>query len=418
MINIANRNISLYKYYRMVSYDYVFYNVISYIFLTLAKGLDASQIMYLTGFYSAFVMIFQITTNYFVEKIGLKRSMVIGNLCWIIHCSILILTNNFLLLIVAEAFCSFGTTLKSLTETQVLYTSLRAVKREGEYSKMEGNSVSKFYVLESISSLVVGYLFNIHSYIPILLTLTFLVISFIISLFFIDIEYKWQKDRNDIKDYIKSCKVILNSKRLISIFIYVFVMSGFISVFRTLQKDMVVNLNVSVIKYSIIFAVLTLFVGIGYKCQYKFESITKRKTLTVIGYTFGILAIILGIINSIFEISDGLVLSTVIILVICNFLRGIYTISVKKYINNFTTSNVRGKILSAYSLFENFGKSVLSFVSAGILDSCGSNATAIIFGILCIFTLFFIFKYMNGKLGLNAEEYKKSEIYGVDIQKK
>jgi hypothetical protein len=416
MINEGKRNVQLYPFYKMVGYDYVFYSVISFLFLTITKGFSVSQIMFLSGFSAIFMSVLQIPTNYIVEKIGLKKGMVIGNLLWITHCFIYIVSNDFIFFIIAELICSFGSCFKCLSETQLLYASLKKIGKKSSYSKIEGSGVALYFYLEALSALIVGYLFNINQYLPIYITFTILIISFVISIFFIDVEDKKSEEEiTNPKDYIKGLKLILKSNRVISIFLYTFVISGIIAVGITLQKSLLIELNIGTIKYTIILAVFTLFLGIGSKIQFLIENITKRKNLTFIGYSIITIIGLVGLINVIFSDSSNLIYVTIVMLALFNLLQGTYRISIKKYLNNFTTSEIRGKILSVFYIFENVGKSSFLFISGIILDAAGTRQTCIIVAVSVAIMLYFILKFMKKKLGLNPEEYSKKEIFGMDV---
>ncbi len=416
MIDFAKRNVDMYKVYRMVGYDYLFYTVISFLFYSIAKGLSVAQILYLSGFYAIFVSAFQIPTNYLVEKIGLKKSIVIGNLFWVIHCFIYIVSNEFIFFVLAEAFCAFGTTLKNLSETQMLYTSLSKINQKEKFSKIEGSGVALFYICEAASAIVVGYLFNFDNYLPIYITFTILVISFVMSLFFVDVQDRRTKVTEiNMKDYIKGIKLVLKSNRAISMFLYGFIINGIINIFSTVQKSLLVELNVDTINYSYILAILTLCVGIGSKTQFIFEKVTGRKTLTVIGYIFTASMVLLGVFNLLFIDSGNILNVTITLLVICNLLIGTYRISIKKYMNNFTTSETRGKILSIFYIFENIGRASMVFVAGIILDNAGTRITTIIVGVSVTLILYIVLKFMKSRLGLNPEEYKRKDVFGLDI---
>ncbi|MEG1705007.1 MAG: MFS transporter [Clostridia bacterium] len=418
-MNIKNiiRNEKIYPIYRMFGYDYLFYSVISFLFYTITKGITVGQVMYLSAFSAIFIAILQVPTNYIVEKIGFKKSMILGNLFWIIHCIILIIAPSFELFALAEAICSFGTCLKGLSETQILYSSLKYTKNRKNFGKIEGKGVSYYYYFEAISALFVGALFEINNYLPMICTLTFLIISFVTSMFFENVKEEDTKKSN-VKDYLKGFKLILKSKRVISIFIYAFVISGFVVVAKTLQKSTIVELQVSPIEYSLIFAVITLCVGLGSSIQYKFEKITGKKTLTVIGTSYIILICLLGIINIIITNRYLALIFSIVILIVHNILQGIYRISIKKYMNNFTTHHIRGKILSVFYIFEAIGKSLLLFLSGLIIDKVGTNITSVIIGIIGIIVILIILKYLKKHLGLKPEQYNENDIFGMDIKNK
>ncbi len=409
-----NRNEKIYPIYRMFGYDYLFYLVIIFLFFTITKGISVGQIMYLSAFSAIFVAIFQVPTNYIVEKIGLKKSMVFGNLFWIVHMIMIMVGTNFIVFVIAEAICAFGTCLKSLSETQILYASLKKTNNRKSFAKIEGKGVSWYYYFEAISAIFVGSLFQINNYLPIICTLAFGVIAFVTSLAFDDIE-DYMIEKSSVKEYLKGFKLILKSKRIISIFIYSFVMSGLIRVMDTIQKSTIVDLQVSAVEYSIIFAVITLCIGIGSSIQYKIEQKLKRKTLAYTGYSFTILILMLGLFNYIIKDLNVALIISILILIIQNILSGSYRISVKKYMNNFTTHMVRGKILSVFYIFEGLGKAILLFACGIIIDKVGTNKTSIILGIFSVVIIFIVIKFMKNKNGLNPEEYSKDEIFGTNI---
>lgn len=416
MISNSRRNIALYKVYRVFGYDFLFYTVISFLFYTQAKSMTPAQVMYLSGFNAIFIAAFQIPANYIVEKMGLKRAMVLGNFLWVVSCTILIMANNFTIFILCEACTSLGTCFKGLTETQMLYASLKETKERSKMGKIEGKAVSGFYYVEAVAALTVGIMFNYNNYLPISITLTGLIISFVMSLFFEDVQERVIKGKGDhIKEYLKGFKIVLKSQRTISIFIYSFLISGVIAMMTTLQKSTIVDLGVPVVPYTFIFAIITLSVGIGSRIQYKVEQFTKRKTLTVVGYILTVGIVLLGIFNFALKGGSVAIVISIMILIILNISQGVYRISVKKYMNNFTTHNIRGKILSVFYIFENIGKAFLTFVCGMILDSEGTTITCIVMGIITTIALYFILKYMDSRLGLDPEKYDKKDIFGVDI---
>ncbi|MDD2376743.1 MAG: MFS transporter [Clostridia bacterium] len=411
-----NRNEKIYPIYRMFGYDYLFYMVISFLFFTITKGISVGQIMYLSAFAAIFISIFQVPTNYIVEKIGLKKSMIIGNLFWITHMVIIMVGTSFTVFVIAEAICALGTCLKTLSETQLLYASLKKTNNRKNFAKIEGKGVSWYYYFEALSTLFVGSLFQINNYLPMVCTLTFGIITFVISMFFDDIK-DYMTEKSSITQYLKGFKLVLKSKRIISIFLFSFIMAGLIRVTDIIQKSTIVDLQVSAVEYSLIFAVLTFCIGIGSSIQYRIENVFKRKTLTFIGYSFAILILILGVFNIILLDKNLVLIISIAILIMRNLLSGIYRISVKKYMNNFTTHNVRGKILSVFYIFENVGSAILFFTCGSIIDNTGTNNTSIILGVFSIGIIFLVAKFMNNRLGLNAEEYSKDDIFGIDVEK-
>jgi MFS family permease len=413
---IKSRNEALYGVYRIFGYDFLFYTVISFLFLTMVKGLGVGQIFYLGAIYAISFAIFQIPVNYIVEKIGLKKSMVLGNLCWIIYIIIYMLNSNFIFFIVAEIFSALGTSLKSLSETQLLYATLKKTNNRENFAKIEGSAVAKYYYFEALSALSVGFLFSINNYIPMILTLTMMIIAFTISLFFDEVEEdKKYIEKHTVNEYLKSFKDILKSSRLLSIFLYTFFVMGTIEVTKTLHKSIIVDLNFNPVEYSIVFCIFTIFVGIGSSIQPIYEKIFKRKTLLSICYLYFTCLFFLGLINLVISSKMLLIVSTVLIIVTHRLLEGINRMSVKKYMNNFTTSKVRGKILSLFYIFEGVGRTIIFIMSGIVIDVVGTNYTGIIIGLIFLIIMYYILRFMKSRIGLDPQEYDEKDILNMKI---
>lgn len=404
------KNERLYKIYRAFGYDYLFYSTINFLFVTTTKNISVGQFMYLYSIYALFFAIFQIPLNYIVESLGLKKSNMLGNLLLVVHISFYIIFKKFIFLALAEVFCALGFALKGLSETQLLYASLKRTGRTSKFAKLEGKGVSRYYYLEAIGSVFIGYLFTINPYIPISITLICVIIAFIISTRFEDVHSNLDNDNSGIKSYLKGFKRILKSQRLISIFIFAFFVTGFIEVVKTLQKSIIVDLEFSPIVYTMILAALTLGVGIGSRFQERVEKITQRKTLTIISVLITLTVVIIGFSNLVSSSININILITITFLAVFNLAQGIYRISIKKYLNNFTTSEVRGKILAIFYIFEGVGKSALSFFSGIMIDSIGTNLTCIFSGMIMLLIVILNLKFMKSRLGLDPDKYDNADL--------
>ncbi|MEG1141923.1 MAG: MFS transporter [Clostridia bacterium] len=408
-----NRNEKLFQFYRIVGYDYLFSTVILFLFFTITKGLSVGQVMYLSGFYAIFLSLFLIPINFIIQKIGKKNSLLIGNICWIITCIIYMVAPSFMWFVIAYVFCAIGTSFK-VCEGPFLYDILKKNNKRDEYSKQEGSAMLKYYITEAITAIFIGSLFMINNYLPLILTLLTFILAFATVLFFEDIEEE-DDTKENISEYVKSFNYILKSKRIMYLFIFSFVFMGIVSCFLSIQKSIITNLDVTASEYSIIFAIITLSIGIGYKLQPFFEKIVKRKTLTFVSHSFNILLLVLGFLNLIFNNSLILLIISITIIILQNTLFGIYKISIKKYINNFTTHKTRGKILSVLNIFENIGQAIFLFLLGYILDKTSTPIAAILLGLVGFFLIYNVLKKMKTKVGLDAQDYDSDEILGMKI---
>ena len=101
--SIRKRNMKLYPIYDMFGLDFMFYYVIELLFFMQVKGLTAADVVLLESFYAAFSIVMQFVVVIIANKIGKKKSIVLGNLLNLLELAMIIFGNHFGLFIVAKA---------------------------------------------------------------------------------------------------------------------------------------------------------------------------------------------------------------------------------------------------------------------------------------------------------------------------
>ena len=248
----------------MFAYDFLFYYAISVVYFTTMKNFSTSQVMYMTAFYTFSVFFWQITANIIIEKIGIKKSISLGNLLVCITSLSYLISPNFELILLGDFFGALGFTLKSLAEGTLCYSSLKNLGKKSEFTKIEGKSNSKYYYYDAVASFLSGFLFLINGYLPIILCFLNSIISFFISLKFQNVKssykaYNTKKDNFKIKDMIKQFKIIAKGKRSRSIFLYSFFFMGIISVTGNLYKLMLMEFGIETQYLTMIVCLFTIY---------------------------------------------------------------------------------------------------------------------------------------------------------------
>ena len=412
-------NVKIYEKYRMFSYDFLFYYAILIMFFSITKKLSMSEIMIISAIYSFSAFIWQVPVNFIVQKLGLKKSIVIGNILVLIEIIGYILFSKIYGFIIVDFFGALGWSLKGVSESSILYTSLKQINRKEDFSKIEGKSLSYFFILDSLSSAISGFLFVFNNYIPMVLCALNVVISIILSTMFVDVEN--DNDEIDKSVTLKSTFLqltsILKTKRGISLLLFIFLFWGILSVGKKLYNAILIDIGVAEEMIAVILCFATIFISIGTKYSYKFEKIAQNKTLTIISILYVISIFFIGIIGYVNVLNLYTLSLYMICLVLICLVTGIYTVAIKRYILNFTNHEVRTKITSLYYSFKYIGESVFLGISSVILMLTNNSIAMLIFSCIAAVSCFVVLKFMRDKVGLSPEKYDRSEIYNVDIQK-
>ena len=161
---MCKHNMKLYPLFRMLSFDFLFFYTIDFLFLTQVKNIAPAQIILVDSFYALFGIIWQIPANIILEKTNRKISLILGNLLNCVYILLIILSKNIYHLIIAECVCSFGFALKDMASPALLNESIPETKRRGDiFAKLNGKAISGYYILNAISLIISGYKISLKS---------------------------------------------------------------------------------------------------------------------------------------------------------------------------------------------------------------------------------------------------------------
>lgn len=421
--NSANMsyNMKIFPMYKALSWDTLFYYAIEFLFLTQIKGLTAAQVLFTDAFYPLFKFILEIPSNIIVNKLGKRRSLILGNLFVVADILCLILASNIYMVILAWFFSAFGYAIKNLTESNLLYDSIpKSDKRGEQFSKIDGRASSIYYYFDAISGISTGFLFVINGYLPMVLSLIICIISLLLSFNFKDVDSSSSEEpAPSIKDILldlkQASKFVVKSNRLRSLVIFDGFFCAILAMYSTLRSSILTDINLPEQYFGLVYAGLQLVSGIASANQNKFHNRYKNRTLSVFATRTTLSFIVIGI-STMIGLNFGLTLEIILLMLVVQYsIKGPYYTLAKRYLNNFTTSSMRTKISLISDLLYSLIKTILCFICSALLEVTTTSYVYIILG--CVFTVFFIFllDYMKGTVGLKPEEYKKEEIEFSEI---
>lgn len=197
------KNAQLYPIYKMFSWDLLFFYSIEFLFYTITKGLTATEVLIVSGLYIIFKVIMYIPAVAISDIFGKRKTIILGNFLIVLQLCILIFLPGMLSVIIANLFYAIGYSLKSITESNLLYDSVATKGGDGLYEKLDAKGGSLYYLLDGIASLMSGYLFVVNNYLSIYICLGFVIISTILSCFFKEIYETKKVKKTTLKSIVK-----------------------------------------------------------------------------------------------------------------------------------------------------------------------------------------------------------------------
>lgn len=200
-ISKIKRSIKLYTTFYAFSADLIFFVPIDTLFLTLVKGLNASQISAITMIGLLVCILLQKITVKITNKIGNANSIRLGTLMMLLSTIILTFGKSFTSMIIYRIINELAFMFWNMTSI-LLRNDLIYLDRKDEYYAIRNKAKVMYGIITMVTALISGYLFNVNKYLPMYISIVIYFIIFIISLGFYEAQIKEENNKrknNDIK---------------------------------------------------------------------------------------------------------------------------------------------------------------------------------------------------------------------------
>ncbi len=202
-IKKIKRSIKIYPIFASFTGDMIFFVPIDTLFLTLVKGLNASQITAMTMVALIICIISQKAILATVKKIGNVNSLRLGTILMLIAALVLTFGKSFVLMLLYKSINEIAFMFLNMDEI-ILKSNLNAVNRKDDYYKIRNKSKIMYSIITLLTALVAGKLFNINQYLPMYLSI--IVYILLVGLAFMYYEAKTNETK-EIKKNRKKVKI-------------------------------------------------------------------------------------------------------------------------------------------------------------------------------------------------------------------
>lgn len=412
---IRKNNMKLYPIYSMFGLDFMFYYVIELLFFIQVKGLTPANVVLLDSFFAAFAIIVQLTTVIIVNKIGKKKSIVLGNVLNLVAVLMIIFGNHFVIFVISKAISAVGFGLKSITEATFLNSTIPETKKAGEiFTKIDGKSYARYSYFKAISTLMAGFLFDINPYIPMGLCIACLVITILVAMNFREIEDEETTEKNEENDSVKTVKqgmtFIFKSKRLKALLLMIAMIWAVLCVHYTYNTALLKEIGISASMIGIIGAVMELVKGMYSTKANDFNKKYSNHLLTIVALTVTIVMTISGIITL---LPIDYRIQAMVIIVLCTvayIMKGVQQVIKKRYMSNFVKPDTLLQIYSFNTIAKNLLRMLVSYIASITLNFMNIKYACVFIGILLTAIVILISLYMKSRVGLEPEKYDEKDV--------
>lgn len=355
-----------------------------------SNGLTMQDIFLLQSAYSFTLMILEIPTGYFADKVGRKTSILIGSILGFSGYLVYSLLFGFWQFVIAEIILGVSQSLVSGADSALLYDTLIAAKQNDKYTRLEGRITSIGNFGEAFAGIIGGLLAVSSLRTPFYVQTCVALIALPAALMLIEPPILSQQKKPRLKDVFNIIYSVLHGNLKLkwnTLFSAIIGASTLTIAWFAQPYFGLIKLPISM--YGVVWAFLNLSVGLAamyaWRVEKKFGPSRTVTLFTLLIFTsFLILTLVPGYLG-------------LLVLFLFYVARGLATPILRNYINIITTSEVRATVLSVRNFIIRFIFAVTGPFWGWITDSYSLQTAillaGIIYGLFALISLFFFLKH-------------------------
>lgn len=203
-----NKTIKLYPLYSAFIGDLIFFVPIDTLYLTLVKGLNASQITAMTMISLFVCILLQKLILNVIQSIGNIKSLKLGTLMILIASLILTFGNNFIFMLIYKILNELSFMFLHMSNV-VLKNNLAYINKSDDYYKIRNKSKIIYSIITMFAALISGYLFTINNQLPMYISIIIYLIMYVISFQLYEPEEVEKLDKENKKNIVKMSPILV-----------------------------------------------------------------------------------------------------------------------------------------------------------------------------------------------------------------
>lgn len=339
------------------------------------KGMNLVQIGLLEGIFHVTGLLSEIPTGALADLFGRRRILIIGRMMSLISAIIMLFSNSFLGFAMGFILSAWGYNLNSGSEEALIYDTLKELKKEDEYLKINGRINLIIEISQGLAVFIGGILSQIDFSISYITAIIVGIISLTFSFSFkeVDIRDDFEERITIINHFKKSMKVLKDNRKLLNIIMFFPIVYTFSAIVYFYGQQFLNDLGYSRLNISIIFLFNGILSAIGAILSDKIYKKYNASGWLSISMIISFLLILMG------NISKELSIFTFLAI---GFLTAILQPISSKLINSMVESKQRATIISVESMFYSLMMIILFPVCGLIGDLLSLELSFEIIGII------------------------------------
>ncbi|MBW3020046.1 MFS transporter, partial [Candidatus Woesearchaeota archaeon] len=345
----------------------------------LFNGLSMTQTMILESIFAISILIMEIPSGTFADKIGRKWSLALSSLSFSIGSFIFAIGSNFWIFIFAQILDAGSWALRSGADSAFIYDSLKEDKRSKDFVKIMGRGHAIWMGLLAVLAITSAFLPDLIGYrLIFFVTSAFFFIGFLIAATFKEPPiHRHLQEKNHLKHILKAAEFVIKNKVMKNYIAFFAILSsmGYLTYFL-IQPYYEISTGLGLI---LGIAVTTYFMScsLGHFLADKICKSFKENTLLLTIYIAGIIAFL-----GMFFVNPYFALFFIFLIGMVDSTVNLYT---EHKIHETTSSHHRATVISLQSFIKNILYALLAPLIGYVTDLYEPKYGFLAMGIITLF---------------------------------
>jgi predicted MFS family arabinose efflux permease len=337
----------------------------------MAHGLSSTQVFTIQATYALSVLLLEVPSGYLADVAGRKTTLVLGAVAMPIGLAVYAFSGTFIMFVLAEFLVAVANSMRSGSDSALIYDTLLQLKDEARYKKFEGRAFF-FTRIGTASSAVLGGLAALLSlHLPFYINIITCTLMFPMSIALVEPERPKLKAKNPLLDILKVAKFSFSHGELRRLILYgalvqstsIIAIWGSFLYFR--------ELGISIGLFGVLFALFQLAGAFGARqSQAIVKTVGLRKSLAL-PLLIGLIYFVLGSFRSLLVLP---------LIILSAFLWNILVPILLDLLNRRIDSEVRATVLSVSAMAGSLSYVILAPIFGRLVDALSLSSAFLVLG--------------------------------------
>jgi len=308
------------------------------------NGLSLQDVFIVQAFFSLCLILFEVPSGYFADRLGRRQSMIIGTSCSALGFALYACAYSLPEFLAAQFFIALGNSFISGSDSALLYDTLLQLEEKGQYQKIAGRLGSIGNFSEGIAGIAGGLLALISLRTPLYYQAALMFLAIPLAWSLIEPMRKTaERGENSFAAVLKIVRYALHGHAEVKwLILYSSLVGTSTLTIVWFVQPFLQTAGLPLAYFGIAWAALQFTVGISAIKAYRFEDLLGRKNAMI--------TLILLSAASYLLLSQFQALWAGVFLAVLYLVRGINGPVINDYINRCIDSDIRATVLSVKAL--------------------------------------------------------------------